>query len=1264
MLRTLAKKCGKSALLGVAFAIIAFAVLITGLRIFSTFIDKNRTFIINWASSTLHLPVKITKISSSWNGFEPSITFSQMVILNRKHQPMMAVKRLTISISPVRSLLAWRLMPDAVIINGAQLSVSHKALQSLMQSEVNQSLSLADVLWWLAQQTKVTVKNVDLLWQTQGRVIPYSNIHFAVTNNNNVHQLKGSFLLKQTIPTAVHFRMDVQKIDLKNQQFQANIYLQAKHVALAQWLPHRWVKGGVASGQLWLLWREGRLQRVQGELNASHIKIADAPLLYKKISGNFIWDTQPTGWRFGLVDMQLQRGNSAWPKTNMTLDVTRPRVGGSHYLFTSNFVRLQDISKVLAQLPILSTKMKSWLKNLRPHANLHDLSVQYNRMKNRPDTFSLSTDYSHFSNEAYANIPGVNNVFGHISLNQKSGELITRSPNVQLFLPKLYSHPLKLGKTHMQLTWHNTGDDFAVIVKKFHCKGVDADFGGSARVDKKALLPIRMDVMAHWRITRANVLARYMPDRVVDKPLMQWLRVAIKSGEIRRGNARIDGGFNTLQLLAKLQNMRIQFAPQWPDLNDLSGIIAMNAKRMSLVVDRGNVAGIPLAGTKLLITHAKQPMLSITGKSIVPVNVALNALRQMPFAKQLNKQKLSGEGKLFLRYDVIFPPKHPEKWQGKGVLSAVNASVFSKKNKIGLTAINGNVRFVNHNLFSNKIRVRLLNHPFHFELKSTGRHKIAGINVRASGKVNITSLKKHWHNPLWRFVNGGATVHAALAFNNGALHKLVLTSALRGISATKLPPPFTKFMDVPTPSGLTIDFTNNSGLKLSAHYADRLATALQFKSVRNQLQFMRGTIQIGSAHAAVSSLPGLVVKGRLERVSFSQWQPLFAAMANEKYKSDSNKHFRRATLTIQHFTIAKQTASPLHVAIIAHPSVLQLQLKSPIVQGEVQLPLESHEPWKARLQKLMITKTAGAKTISATNPKNIPPLDITINHFTYGKKTLGGLRLVTMPTQTGMAIQACNLKSPIYHLELSGWWRNVSHKQHTAILGRFSSGNLGQLLSQWGYKKILNKSTANSQFTMQWPGSPWQMQAATLTGGLNFQLNKGAILKIDNDTQSDLSVARMLNILSLQSLSHWLKLDFSHAIQKGFAFKHIGGNVDFSKGIAQTKRIALVSSVADVNLSGSANFQRKNYDLRLRVKPKLTASLPVLATLAGGPVAGAVTWAMSKVAGDSLSDAMGAEYQVTGPWAAPKVVKLNKKSRPLAPVEQRIVNRGARAHSG
>jgi uncharacterized protein YhdP len=130
--------------------------------------------------------------------------------------------------------------------------------------------------------------------------------------------------------------------------------------------------------------------------------------------------------------------------------------------------------------------------------------------------------------------------------------------------------------------------------------------------------------------------------------------------------------------------------------------------------------------------------------------------------------------------------------------------------------------------------------------------------------------------------------------------------------------------------------------------------------------------------------------------------------------------------------------------------------------------------------------------------------------------------------------------------------------------------------------------------------------------------------------------------LSLQTIPRRLKLDFSDLVQQGYTFDVFKGNFKIRNGVMSTRDSLIDGPVAFGRMTGDLDLVNKLYDLDLRIYPYITASLPMVVTLAGGgPIAGIATWAISSLATKGMQKISGYTYKISGPWLTPVVQQVS-----------------------
>ena len=104
------------------------------------------------------------------------------------------------------------------------------------------------------------------------------------------------------------------------------------------------------------------------------------------------------------------------------------------------------------------------------------------------------------------------------------------------------------------------------------------------------------------------------------------------------------------------------------------------------------------------------------------------------------------------------------------------------------------------------------------------------------------------------------------------------------------------------------------------------------------------------------------------------------------------------------------------------------------------------------------------------------------------------------------------------------------------------SADSGALLERLGMGRVVRGGKGSLAGEVAWPGSPFSPDYASMTGQIKVAIESGQFLKAEP------GAARLLSVLSLQSLPRRLSLDFRDLFAEGFAFDSVDGDVKIGAG--------------------------------------------------------------------------------------------------------------------
>ena len=492
---------------------------------------------------------------------------------------------------------------------------------------------------------------------------------------------------------------------------------------------------------------------------------------------------------------------------------------------------------------------------------------------------------------------------------------------------------------------------------------------------------------------------------------------------------------------------------------------------------------------------------------------------------------------------------------------------------------------------------------------------------------------------------------------------------------------------------IVVDLGNPQSLQMTSVAVPWLRVDLRRDISGEQAKALRGAmslIQPGMGGAVgVPPLPpkGVAAQVVVPSIDLDAWQGVLqlfkspdasrlattgsAASANG---ADATESYVPESLTIKTGALMYQQRTLKDLsATLAHPApnVWRAQLESHEAAGQLEwlpetAPLATGPNSTrvvARLSRLAVPNAdaqaledQAAEQMLSTDASTLPALDIVVDQFEWRGMPLGKLEVEALNRLVPVAGAAAlpewrmtklRMTTPDAQLNATGNWTALGAQSATRRSGgavklrpRSAFGftldlqNSGGLLARLGLPQTLKGGKGKLTGQVAWLGSPMEPDPLTMTGDINVQISEGQFLKVDP------GFARLLGVLSLQSLPRRLTLDFRDVLQQGFAFDSIDGDVKIAQGIGTTRNMRMRGVQAVVLIEGQADISHETQNLHVYVVPDVNAGGASLAYAAINPVIGLGTFLAQVLLRKQVADAGTQEFKVTGPWADPQIEKV------------------------
>jgi uncharacterized protein YhdP len=426
-------------------------------------------------------------------------------------------------------------------------------------------------------------------------------------------------------------------------------------------------------------------------------------------------------------------------------------------------------------------------------------------------------------------------------------------------------------------------------------------------------------------------------------------------------------------------------------------------------------------------------------------------------------------------------------------------------------------------------------------------------------------------------------------------------------------------------------------------YGEDLQAVLDLEAIATGQRLVRGAVQFGSGVAQLPDAEVLRLAGRLPRLSLADWLPQPATGGDAVAPALPPLE---VDLALQELEIQNRLVREVGLRVRREDTDWAVELSGRGAQGQLQLTPGTGglERIRAELDHLRIVPSQDAPGLpqeQRPDPRTLPALSIRIGELSYGGRLLGDLRLETVRRADGLRVEQLALVAEDYRLQLQGDWVMTAAEQPVSRFElQLEEGNLGALLEAFHHERIMESRRANARLVANWPGSPFDFNLDRVEGRLDIDIGSGQLARVDAPA------GRMLNILSIHSLQRRLALDFSDVFGKGFSFDSITGHVSFMAGDAYTQDLMLQAPSAQIAIAGRTGFVSRDYDQLVTITPLVSSNLPIAGVLAGGPAVGAALFVAERLFGERMNRLARYQYQVTGSWDDPRLVRLDPTPGP------------------
>ena len=857
------------------------------------------------------------------------------------------------------------------------------------------------------------------------------------------------------------------------------------------------------------------------------------------------------------------------------------------------------------------------------------------------------------------------------------------------------------GRANWTITPKAPGENHPAFTVKLADFGVsNADVAATATADYSNPGHGRgsLDLKADFERAQVSRIVRYLPTSISEK-LRIYLGHGLQAGISRGATIEIHGDLTkfpysrdpdagVFHIVAPFKggkfdpspypprNMRNGTPNIWPPLDGIDGVFELKEKMLRFDIDRARYKRVALHGVNGRIDDlgTRESNLVIKGDGLGPLADMLDYVNESSLGimarHQTDKIRAEGPASLALKLTV---PRTPKPHIGVEGAVGFQNNRLTVENVPPVSQLKGKVRFTERSAQTDRLTAQFLGG----DVRASGGFKQNGTYaLDMAGHIAVDAARGlDLHGPAAQVLtrmSGSAPYALTVRGAKGRLPQVTANSDLTGL-ALDFPAPFNKPVGAPMPLRLAAGpstVAGESGLeRAELNFGPIAARYLLHYEPKSSPTVLRGAIGVNRPADLPSE--GVIAAVDVEAFDADAWRALVTQMRNNEAPAASAASAVSAATSTPNPAVAQFLPSrfALHIGTL---TLLKRHWDSVVVgashaDGKWQANIASnqvsgHVSWlpgadkaspgtlQARFARVVIPSVADKDLLGqamSAPAQNMPSIDLIVNELIVRDRNVGRLEVAAHNfNEDGVPVwqlDKLDIANPSATLTATANWRTSTElgnaadettPRRTVFDFKLDIKDAGGLLERFGQPRTLKKGSGTLSGKMVWRGGPTAIDYPTLNGNVAVDLRHGQILKVDP------GVAKLLGVLSLQSLARFATLNFRDVIGEGLPFEHVTGTAQIRNGIGRTENFEMVTAPARAEMKGSVDLAQETQDLHVQVVPTVSAGAAVVAAAVINPLLGLGALVADLAFSKSISHAFAREYAITGSWSKPHIERV------------------------
>lgn len=1218
-------------------------------------IDDYRAEIAAAISRAANQRVTLGAVAGVWDGVRPRLSLRDVRVFDGTGRERLALAAIDAQLS-WSSLIALEPRFRSIRLEQLSFEVRRDAdgrfwIADMPLQQGDAQGSFGD---WLLQQDGVGVYDSTVTWVDEtlgGEPLVVRDADLQVRKRLGTWR----FAVRAVPPDALAGPIDVRG-DLsrdrpgRGARWSGRLYFRMGYADLAAL--RRWIampvdfRQGAGAVEAWSTIEDGQMRDLTADVALSNVRLrlrqGLPELALARMAGRLSWQQSALGAR---IDARQLTFTTPDGLRLLPADVSYGRSGQEGAADTRSYVRFDRLDvaalmRLLDRLP-LDEALRERLSDAGPSGTVRDFELQWVGPFRERRGYRLRAQFEGLGLYPTGYLPGFAAVSGSVEATDQGGAVALRTGKSAVDMPRVFIGTLPLESLDARVTW--TMADGWPLIRIAHAAFANAHLAGQVAGSYRVVPGQRgtMDLSGTLSRGDAREVWRYIP-LLIDEHIRDWLKnglIAGRSEDVRfrvRGDLRsfpfVDPATGIFEVVTRFHDGALSYVSQWPVIEDASGELVFRAASMNITVPRARVFG-----TQLRDVVATIPRLNDVGRQVLQVRGIAEGPSQdfLRFIEEsavdrwiggfTRGMRTSGRGSLQLALDI---PLH------RMADASVRGSYRFAGNVLDLghgaprlEELTGELQFTERDVRVRDTSVRVLGMPARLSAQRQGNRVL----VQGSGWADTAAVRALLDHQAGLRLSGRTAWQATVVIGDGG-YELKIDSDLRGLTSS-LPAPFGK--DATRAWPFRYQRRSAPGRDLIEFSLGSVLSAQLERDPNGGGRITRGELRV-NAVAPVPRRDGVWLSGAMSATDLDAWRAVLTAPAGKDGGGGADGPLAGVSLQVGTLRAWGRDWSDVHFDLSRTQSIWRGRIDARQAVGTFQWTPSGDGALAARMQKLHVPESP-ARLVAPSDGRSasLPALDIVAEDFRLGGRELGRMTLLAGPERGDWRIRRFEAANSHGTLQASGTWQQTTPTPVTHVELAAETGDIGAYLASLKLPPGVVGGSGTMKGRLAWAGAPQAFDLPSLRGSLQLTARKGRFAKAEP------GIGKLFGVISLQALPRRVALDFKDVFSEGFAFDSIAASIAIENGVASTENFRMIGPAARVEMRGEVNLSGETQRLDVKVLPALSESVALGAAFLN-PAIGIAALLAQKALNDPISQLAAFEYEVSGTWTEPMVLKKRR----------------------